>query len=78
MLRRPLQDGSFEGLSVAVRLGSLGLYMALCVGGLTWLGSWLDRVWQTGFLLTGIGFFLGMAAGFWGVFREVLRVDNKE
>jgi hypothetical protein len=51
--------------------------MALCVGGFSYLGIRLDGVWGTGTLMTILGFLLGTAAGFYGVFREALRKDPK-
>jgi F0F1-type ATP synthase assembly protein I len=50
--------------------------MALCLGLCTWLGSLADARWHTGPFATVAGALLGTAAAFYGVFREVARVEK--
>ena len=57
----------------AARLSSLGLYMGLCIGLCSYLGVLADRHWGTGTVGTLIGFLIGAAAAFYGLFREVRR-----
>jgi hypothetical protein len=66
-----------SALATAARLSSLGLYMALCLGLCAWGGIALDRHWHTEPTFTLIGFGLGVASGFYGLFREVARLGRK-
>ena len=62
----------------AVRWSSLGIYMALCVGLGSCLGLLADRRWGGGVVWTIVGFFLGVAAAFYGVFQEVRRLSKDD
>ncbi|HEY3397575.1 MAG TPA: AtpZ/AtpI family protein [Armatimonadota bacterium] len=64
-------------MSVA-RLSSIGIYMGLCIGLCTWLGLWADGRYGTGTLYTLIGFGVGTAAAFFGLFRELARLSRKD
>lgn len=59
------------------RLSSLGIYIAICIGLCTWLGNWADARWQTDPYLTVAGALLGIAAAFYGLYREVARLDKR-
>jgi ATP synthase protein I len=69
------QEGRWAG---AARVSSLGIYIAICVGGCTWLGAWLDARWHTDPALTLAGALLGTASAFYGVWREVMRLGKRE
>jgi len=38
-----------------------------------WLGTWLDARWDTGSYMSLIGILLGLAAGFYHLFKVVLK-----
>ena len=79
MLSRVPHDADEErsALATAARLSSLGLYMALCIGLCVGLGVVADHRWHTEPALTLTGFGLGVAAAFYGLFREVARLGRK-
>ena len=53
-------------------LMNLGVTFALSIGGLAFLGHWLDRRWGTEPWMTLLGAVLGMVLGFVNLFRVVL------
>lgn len=68
---RKLQDLSFS--SIAFR-ASVDMVPGIVVG--TFLGYFLDDLWQTGPWLLLIGFILGSGAGFMNVFRLVRKFQD--
>ncbi len=62
----------------ATRWSSLGIYMFLCVGACSYLGLLADRKWGGGVVWTIVGFFLGVATAFYGVFRELRRLPRDD
>lgn len=62
----------------AARLSSLGIYMAACIGLGGYLGTLGDEKWHTGNALTIVGFLLGTAAAFYGLFRELGRASPRD
>ncbi len=78
--------GRSRGLEVAVRLLSLGWYVAVCIVGGVLGGLWVDdRLGLTPlFTLLGVG--LGLILAFWGAYRMAapllgstpVRKDNEE
>lgn len=60
------QGSAFRGVGVAAAL-SVQLIAAIMVGFL--LGHWLDGMFHTSPWLTVIGVFVGIVAGFWGLFQ---------
>ncbi len=53
-------------------LMNLGLTFALSIGGLAYLGHWLDGRWNSEPWMTLVGAVLGMVVGFVNLFRLVL------
>lgn len=49
--------------------------MGLCIGLCSYLGVLADRHWGTGTVGTIIGFLIGVAAAFYGLFRELRRLS---
>jgi predicted cobalt transporter CbtA len=60
-----------------MRLSSLGLYMGICLGLGSYLGVLADHRWHTGVVWTLVGFAVGVAAGFYGLFNELGRLNSK-
>ncbi len=52
-------------------LMNLGLTFALSIGGLAYLGHWLDGKWESEPWMTLLGAILGMVIGFVNLFRLV-------
>lgn len=61
-----------------VRLSSVGLVLAICVGLGAGLGVWLDNRWGTNPWMTVVGVGLGSAAGFVQLVREVGRATHRD
>ena len=62
----------------AARWSSLGIYMAACIGLCTYLGMLADHKWHSETTGTIVGFFLGVAAAFYGLFKELRRLPKDE
>lgn len=65
------RDDRASALRSAGRYLNLGLTFALAIGGMAYLGHWLDGRWGTDPWLTLAGSFLGMAVGFVNLFQAV-------
>ena len=76
LVREPGEEER-SALGTAARLSSLGLYMARCIGLCVYLGVVVDHRWHTEPAGTLVGFGLGTAAAFYGLFREVARLGRK-
>lgn len=59
--------GSFDPGDL--RVLSLGIELAAAIGGLGWLGDWLDRRWQTNHWLLFSGILLGTVGGCWNIYK---------
>lgn len=68
-------DGTWADI---VRLSSVGLVLAICVGLGAWGGVWLDNRWGTDPWMTVVGVVLGSVAGFMELVREVGRHTGKD
>lgn len=77
-LGEPAPDEREGRWAAAARVSSLGIYVAICVGGGTGLGAWLDVRWHTDPWLTVSGAVLGTASAFYGVWQEVVRLGKRE
>ncbi len=77
-VRLPRDDREASAWVSAARLSSLGIYMAVCVGLGGYLGVLGDEKWHTGNTLTILGFLLGTAAAFYGLFRELGRTRPRD
>lgn len=61
-----------------LRLSSVGLTLAICVGLGAWGGVWLDERWSTSPWLTVLGVALGTAAGFVQLVKELSKSTRKD
>ena len=66
-------DAFRKGLSIALRIG-IEFVSALIAGG--GLGYFADRYFGTAPILMFVGVFLGIAAGFWNLYRVVSRFER--
>jgi len=71
----PKRDRTWADL---IRLSSVGLVLAICVGLGAWGGLWLDERWGTSPWMTVVGVVLGSVAGFIELLREVGRTTRKD
>ena len=71
-------DEENRALVTAARLSSLGIYMGACIGLCSYLGVLADHKWHTGSLWTIVGFFVGTAAAFYGLIRELGHLSSKD
>ena len=62
--------------AVTARFSSLGIYIAICVGGGLWLGAWADARCHTEPWFTVAGGILGPICAFYGVYNEVARLGK--
>jgi ATP synthase protein I len=69
------RDDFQKGVSLA---GRVGLELAVSIVAGTFLGYGLDRWLSTGPWLMLAGLFLGAAAGFRNLYREMTRMDEPE
>ncbi len=83
--KQPPEDSgksTLESLSRAYRqLGpylNLGYFFVIAIGGLTYLGSYLDRTWGTQPWLTVAGAVLGITTSFYYLFRIVLKSEKED
>ena len=67
-----------QSLGSVARLASLGLYMGVCIFLFTYLGMLGDQKWETGSLITIVGFCFGTAAAFYGLVQEVRRLNAQD
>ncbi|MDO8674083.1 MAG: AtpZ/AtpI family protein [Dehalococcoidia bacterium] len=56
-----------------LRLIGLGWYVAICIAGGVILGAWVDDALRVKPLFLLIGLFVGLVAGFYGVYRMVVQ-----
>lgn len=59
-------------LTPAVQLLGLGSYVAVCIAGGTIGGYYLDKVFDTGKILTLTGLAIGLVAAFYGGYRMLM------
>jgi hypothetical protein len=71
---RPV-NGSKMG--TVLRLVGIGWYIALCIGGGSFGGLWLDRLLGTSPLLTLLGLAIGIVVGLVGMIRMLMAVLSK-
>ncbi len=64
------------GLKNTMRFGSVGLEMGLSVGLSYLLGDWLDGKFDTAPWLMLVSVMLGTVAGFWNLYRVVVRAGR--
>ena len=67
-------------LPPTARLIGIGWYFVVCIVGGVVVGVLLDRVADTGYLLTMLGLTLGLVTAFYGGYRmlmDVLRPDRE-
>lgn len=62
------------GITPAYRLVGIGFYVCFCIFGMTLGGRELDRVFDTGVVLTLVGLALGLVMAIWGGIRQLLEV----
>jgi len=77
-VRLPRDEREASAWVSAARLSSLGIYMAACIGLGGYLGTLGDRKWDTGSILTIVGFLVGTVAAFYGLFRELGRTPPSD
>ena len=70
-------DDQASLLRKAAPFMNLGLTFAVGIGGLAWLGHWLDGRWETEPWMTLVGAVLGMVMGFVNLFRVTLPRKEK-
>ncbi|HEX6048427.1 MAG TPA: AtpZ/AtpI family protein [Gemmatimonadaceae bacterium] len=68
----PLKDRERRERSTAARFAGVGFQFAVTILLSLWLGTWLDRKFGTApvFLYTGV--FLGAAAAFYSMYRQLM------
>lgn len=59
----------------AATLSSCGFELAVAVGGGAWLGSWIDRHFNTKPWATVAGFLLGLAVGIGSILATLRRIN---
>jgi len=73
---------TLESLSKAYRqlapYLNLGYFFAIAIGGLTYLGSYLDRSWGTQPWMTVAGAALGITTSFYYLFKMVLKSEKED
>jgi hypothetical protein len=74
----PRDKNDRPALVEAARWSSLGIYMAACIGLCSYLGLLADQKWHTGNVWTLVGFLLGTASAFYGLFKELRRLPKDE
>ncbi len=74
----PQDKSGPSALVEMARWSSLGLYMAACIGLCTYLGLLADQRWHTGNAWTLVGFLVGTASAFYGLFREIRRLPKDD
>jgi F0F1-type ATP synthase assembly protein I len=57
---------------------NIGYFFGVSVTGLTLLGYYLDRRWQTDPWLTLVGATLGIGMGFYNFFKTVFAMEKKD
>ena len=63
-----------EGMPPSARLVGIGFYVCFCIVGMTLGGRELDKVFDTGAVLTLVGLALGLVMAIWGGIRQLLEV----
>lgn len=78
MPQKPEYDSGFAKSfrEVGPYLG-LGLQLAITIVAMVFLGSWLDKKFQTGYLFTLIGGFIGISAGIYNLIKTVDDIEKK-
>jgi hypothetical protein len=61
----------------SARLVGIGFYVGICIAGCTIGGSELDKVFDTGKLLTVVGLVLGLTIAIWGGLHQLFEVLNE-
>ena len=67
-----------EQWKTAARFGAIGIEMALATLLGYWGGGWLDERLRAGGVFTTIGLCLGIAAGFYGLWRTAKRARPRD
>jgi hypothetical protein len=62
------------GITPAYRLVGIGFYVCFCIVGMTLGGRELDKVLDTGAVLTLVGLALGLVMAIWGAILQLLEV----
>jgi F0F1-type ATP synthase assembly protein I len=57
---------------------NIGYFFGISVTGLTLLGYYLDKKWQTDPWLTLVGAILGIGMGFYNLFKTVSALEKKD
>ena len=60
--------------AIILRLVGIGWYVAICIGGGSFLGLWLDRQLGLSPILTLVGLGLGIAVAIAGMYRMLMAV----
>lgn len=55
----------------------LGLQLAITIVVMVFLGSWLDKKFQTGYWLTLVGGIVGISAGIYNLIKTVTDLEKK-
>lgn len=80
--KKPSPNPTLSSLSEAYRklapYLNIGYFFGISVSGLTLLGYYLDRKWQTDPWLTLVGAVLGIGMGFYNLIKTVFALDNKD
>jgi hypothetical protein len=63
-----------EGLPPSARLVGIGFYVAMCIAGGTLGGQELDKLLDTGKLLTVVGLAVGLVLAIWGGIQQLMEV----
>jgi F0F1-type ATP synthase assembly protein I len=80
--KRSETSSTFSSLSEAYRklapYLNIGYFFAASVTGMTLLGYYLDKKWQTDPWLTVCGAVLGIGLGFYNFFKTVFNLEKKD
>ena len=68
--RSPLEEPRER--STAARFAGVGLQFAITILVCLWLGTWLDRQFGTAPVFLYVGVFLGAAAAFYSMYRQLM------